>query len=255
MMKVKLHSVYKDFYLVQRQKLSVLTNLNMVIEKGSFIVILGASGCGKSTLLSMIAGLTMPTSGTIIAGGQEVTGPSPSRTLLFQQPSLLPWLTVQENIAFGCQIRGEKHNLQERVRDFIEVIGLTGFEDSHPPELSVGMAQRVSLARALIGQPELLLLDEPFGALDTLNRTRLQDELIQIWHDRELTTIFVTHDIDEALTVGEKIVFLGGTPCTIQSVYDVNLPYPREIASNSFFQLRQQIIADLQELIKNDHLY
>ncbi len=189
----------------------------------------------------------MPSSGQIQANGKTVIGPAPDRSILFQQPSLLPWLTVAENIAFGCRLRGELDTLKGKVEGLMQMIGLVGFEDRHPVELSVGMAQRVCLARALIGQPKALLLDEPFGALDIFNRTRLQNELIKIWQQRPFTAILVTHDIDEALVVAEKIIILGGRPATALSVYDVDLAYPRDIASQSFFEARSQVLHQLRE--------
>lgn len=189
----------------------------------------------------------MPTAGQILADNKSILGPSPDRSLLFQQPSLLPWLSVAENIVFGCRLRGEMDNLEDRLAELMKMIGLIGFEDRHPVELSVGMAQRVCLARALIGQPKALLLDEPFGALDIFNRIRLQNELIQIWRQRPFTGILVTHDIDEALVVAEKIIILGGHPATALSKYTVNLPYPRDIASLSFFEARSQVLQQLRD--------
>lgn len=223
-----------------------MAGVNLWLEAGCFTAIVGESGCGKSTLLNMLAGLTTPTSGQILANGAPVAGPSPERSLLFQQPSLLPWLTVADNIAFGCRLRGEVESLHDRVKDLMQMIGLVGFEDRHPAELSVGMAQRVCLARALIGQPKAILLDEPFGALDIFNRTRLQNELIHIWQQRRFSAILVTHDIDEALVVAEKIIVLGGRPATAVSVYDVDLPYPRDIASLSFFEARREVLRRLR---------
>jgi len=188
----------------------------------------------------------MPTSGEILTDGKPVRGPSPDRSLLFQQPSLLPWLSVADNIVFGCRLRGDLNNLAERLAELMTMIGLVGFEDRHPVELSVGMAQRVCLARALIGRPKALLLDEPFGALDIFNRIRLQNELIQIWRHRPFTGVLVTHDIDEALVVAQKIIILGGRPTTALSVYTVDLPYPRDIASLSFFEARSQVLQKLR---------
>lgn len=224
----------------------VLDQVNFQIEAGSLTAIVGESGAGKSTLLSLLAGLIRPTSGVILADDRPVLGPSPERSLLFQQPSLLPWLSVADNIVFGCRLRGELNNLTSRLTQLLEMIGLLGFEHHHPAELSVGMAQRVCLARALIGQPKALLLDEPFGALDIFNRIRLQNELIQIWQQRPFTGILVTHDIDEALVVAEKIIIIGGHPATAMSVYPVTLPYPRDIASLAFFAARNEVIQQLR---------
>lgn len=245
-MKIETQEVCQSFPLTRGKSHPVLEGVNLTVEAGCFTVILGESGCGKSTLLNLLAGLVMPTVGQILANGKPVIGPSPDRSILFQQPSLLPWLTVAENIAFGCRLRGEFDTLQSKVHDLMQMIGLVGCDDRHPAELSVGMAQRVCLARALIGQPKALLLDEPFGALDIFNRTRLQNELIKIWQHRPFTAILVTHDIDEALVVAEKIIILGGHPATAQSVYDVDLAYPRDIASQPFFTARGQILHQLR---------
>lgn len=246
-LKIEASGLCQSFPLTRGRSHAVLAGVSLVVERGSFTVILGESGCGKSTLLNLLAGLVMPTSGQIQANGKLVVGPSPDRSILFQQPSLLPWLTVAENIAFGCRLRGELDSLPGRVEDLMKMIGLVGFEDRHPAELSVGMAQRVCLARALIGQPKTLLLDEPFGALDIFNRTRLQNELIKIWQQRPFTAILVTHDIDEALVVAEKIIVLGGRPATAQKVYDVDLAYPRDIASHAFLEARSQLLHQLRE--------
>lgn len=241
-MKIEAQNLCKSFSLSQSRSQSVLEGIDFFVDSGCLTAILGESGCGKSTLLNLLAGLTKPTSGQILADGRPVSGPSPDRSILFQQPSLLPWLTVADNIAFGCRLRGQLDALQDKVEALMRMIGLVGFEDRHPAELSVGMAQRVCLARALIGQPSILLLDEPFGALDIFNRVRLQNELIHIWQLRRFTAILVTHDIDEALAVAEKIIILGGSPTKARSVYDVKLPYPRDIASQSFFEARSQIL-------------
>jgi ABC-type nitrate/sulfonate/bicarbonate transport system ATPase subunit len=245
-LKIQFTNLCQSFPLSRTETLPVLSGLDLRIESGCFTVILGESGCGKSTLLNLVAGLLMPTSGEILASGQPVTGPSPDRSILFQHPSLLPWLTVADNIAFGCRLRGEVAGLQERVNQMMRMAGLAGCQDRHPAELSVGMAQRVCLARALVGVPKALLLDEPFGALDICNRTRLQNELIRIWQDQRFTPILVTHDVDEALVVGEQIIVLGGRPASIISVHDIELPYPRDIASQPFFEARSRILRELQ---------
>ncbi|NJL60011.1 MAG: ABC transporter ATP-binding protein [Desulfobacteraceae bacterium] len=189
--------------------LTVLKDISFIAEDGDFVVVVGESGCGKSTLLNLIAGLLPLTSGDILADNQKITGTHPSRSILFQQPSLLPWLNTMENIVFGCKLRGELNNLEERSEQLIEIMGLSGFENHYPHELSVGMAQRACLARALMGHPKILLLDEPFGALDSMNRTRLQEELIEFWAVENFTVIFVTHDIDEAIVLGNKICGFG----------------------------------------------
>ncbi len=245
-MKICINQLSQSFPLPRAVDQAVLAGINLQIEAGCFTVILGESGCGKSTVLNLVAGLLTPTVGEILANGAVVSGPSPERSILFQQPSLLPWLTVAENIAFGCRLRGERAGLQARVDELIRMIGLVGFEERDPVELSLGMAQRVCLARALIGKPKALLLDEPFGALDICNRIRLQSELLRIWQRERFTALLVTHDIDEALVVGQQVVVLGGRPATILSVHGVDLPYPRDITSPAFFEARRVLLQELQ---------
>lgn len=246
-MKIDAKDLCRAFNLTRHRKHAVLDQVNLSFEPGSFTAILGESGCGKSTLLNLLSGLSLPTSGRILADGKPVLGPSPDRSLLFQQASLLPWLTIADNIVFGCRLRGELANLDERLAALMRLIGLVGYENRYPVELSVGMAQRVCLARALIGQPKALLLDEPFGALDIFNRIRLQNELIQIWQLTPFTGILVTHDIDESLIVAQKIIILGGSPTTVQSLYTVDLPYPRDIATLAFFEARRQVLQQLRD--------
>lgn len=246
-MKIEAKDLCRSFTLPQHRNHAVLNQVNLVFESGSFTAILGESGCGKSTLLNLLSGLNLPTSGQLLADGKPVLGPSPDRSLLFQQASLLPWLTIADNIVFGCRLRGDMYHLEQRLAAWLRLIGLVSYENRYPAELSVGMAQRVCLARALIGQPKALLLDEPFGALDIFNRIRLQNELIQIWQQAPFTGILVTHDIDEALVVAQKIIVLGGSPATVHSLYTVDLPYPRDIASLSFFEARSQVLQQLRD--------
>jgi len=230
---------------------AIVEGVNLQLASGSLTAIIGESGVGKSTLLSLLAAIRQPTSGQVLADGKPMTGPSPDRILLTQQPSLLPWLSVADNVVFGCRLRGEVDNLSERLHGVVSLIGLLGFEHLYPAELSVGMAQRVCLARALIGQPRALLLDEPFGALDIFTRLRLQNELIAIWQQRPFTGILVTHDLDEALIVGQQVVILSGHPATVASVCPIDLPYPRDIASLPFFEARAQVLAKLRALSSN----
>jgi ABC-type nitrate/sulfonate/bicarbonate transport system ATPase subunit len=245
-LKIDIQGLGKTYCLSRGREHHVFSNINLTVEPGSMLVILGASGCGKSTLLNIIAGLRESSCGTIRADGEIVDGPSPLRNLLFQNPSLLPWLTVAENISFGCQVRGDKQNLANRVSNLIEMIGLTTFANAYPAELSVGMVQRVCLAIALLANPKLLLLDEPFSSLDTFKRHALQQEVVKIWQQRKLTTIVVTHDIDEGIMLGQRIVLLGGAPCTIKKIYDIKLPYPRDPKNHDFFELRNSIIEELK---------
>jgi len=245
-LKIVLTEIAKTYQTASSSEVQALAGVNLTIEPGASVVVLGESGCGKSTLLNLIAGLTSPTSGSITADGAPITGPSPERSILFQHPSLLPWLTTVENITFGCRLRGDMDDIGRRTRELIRMTGLRGFELAHPSELSVGMAQRVSLARAMIGRPKVLLLDEPFSSLDTLKRSHLQAELVAFWRQRRFTCVMVTHDIDEAVAVGERVVFLGGRPAGILAEHRIDLPFPRDITSNEFFEARRNILDEMR---------
>lgn len=249
-MKIRIEKIKKDYCLPKKARLSVLDDITLEIENGDFVIMLGESGCGKSTLLNIIGGLTPATSGTVWVNDRPVVGPHPEISMHFQQPSLLPWLDVEDNIAFGCRIRGDLENLEYRVNEFIEMMGLSGFEKTLPAELSVGMACRVSLARALVGRPDIFLLDEPFGSLDTFTRSRLQEELINIWLSEGFTAIFVTHDIAEAVLMGNKIVLLGGQPCRIMDIIKTDLPYPRRMTDESFFRCKKDILEKFKKTVE-----
>jgi ABC-type nitrate/sulfonate/bicarbonate transport system ATPase subunit len=247
--KIEIKNLSQSYCLAHGRRHDVFADVNLTVESGSMVVILGASGCGKSTLLNIITGLKRPSCGLVMADGEIIDGPSPSRNLLFQNPSLLPWLTVTENIAFGCRIRGDEQNLENRVAELVRMIGLSHFANAYPAELSVGMAQRVCLAIALLADPKLLLLDEPFSSLDTFKRHNLQNEVIKIWQQKCLSVIIVTHDIDEAITMGQRVVLMGGHPGTITTISDVALPYPRDPKSAAFIELRNGII---EEVMRDD---
>ncbi len=253
-MKIEINNIEKEFRLPGRKRLSVLKKVDFTVADGDLVVILGESGCGKSTLLNILAGLLEPSRGEIRVDGRKIRGPHPSRSILFQEPSLLPWLTVEENIAFGCKIRGEREDLEDRVKRWIGLLNLSGFEKAHSSELSVGMAQRVCLARALIGNPNILLLDEPFGSLDPFTRSRLQDELIKSWRREAFTALFVTHDIEEGINLGRKIVLLGGRPCGVIEEFDIDLEYPRRITDESFIRLKSDILERFKESIERGSL-
>lgn len=253
-MTIRIKNLTKTYVLPNGKTFPVLDDISITINEGDFVMILGESGCGKSTFLNILAGLLPPTSGKMWMDDEAITGPHPSRSIIFQQPSLLPWLTVEENIIFGCKIRGETDNLK-RVKQLIRIMGLSGFEKTYPSELSVGMAQRVCLARALIGHPETLLLDEPFTALDTFNRTHLQEELMEFWQIESFTGIFVTHDIDEAILMGNRVVLLGGRPCEIVEQFDIDLKYPRDMSHSSFFEIRTTILKKFKEIIVGKDLW
>jgi len=223
-----------------KAKTVALQDIDLDVHTGEMVCLIGESGCGKSTLLQMIAGFDFPTEGTIAVGANLVTGPSHKRAVVFQESSLLPWLTVEENIVLGLEIRGQKEN-REQLRRLLEIIGLVGFEHHRPSELSGGMAQRVAIGRALINDPEILLLDEPFGALDAFTRMRLQDEFVRIWERERYTTIFVTHDIDEAVYLATRVVALTRRPGRNARVFNIHLERPRDRTSSEFIRLRGMI--------------
>ena len=219
---------------------TALKDINLDIGRGEFVVLVGPSGCGKSTLLRSIAGLDVGFSGDILIGGDRVVRPNRSRGLVFQEARLLPWLTAGRNIAFG--MKASEREKRERVRELLDLVGLAGFEDSYPHQLSGGMAQRVAIARALAPRPSILLMDEPFGALDAFTRIKLQDALRDIWRSQNVTTVFVTHDIDESLVLGQKVVVMSARPGRIAEVIDVDLPYPRDRVSDDFARYRNMLL-------------
>jgi sulfonate transport system ATP-binding protein len=218
----------------------VLRDINLTIPDGEFTCILGGSGCGKTTLLRIIAGLERDYSGGVRLGDAAIEGPGLDRGLVFQEHRLLPWLTVHENVGFGI---GDLPTAEkaERVRQYVELVGLKGFEKSYPHQLSGGMAQRAAIARALASRPKLLLLDEPFGALDALTRIRMQQELLRIWSAQRTTMVLVTHDIDEAIFLADRIVVLSSRPGTIKRVIGVDILRPRDRTSYRSIQLRKSI--------------
>lgn len=246
-MKIDVCNVSKTFTRCAGEENIVLDDISFAASSGDFVVILGESGGGKTTLLNLLSGLEPPTSGDIFVDGIKVNGLHPSRSMLFQQPVLLPWLTVKDNVAYGCRIRGDIENLDYRVYQFIEMIGLSGFENAKPASLSLGMAQRVCLARALVGHPEMILLDEPFASLDTFTQEHIQEELVNIWLSERFTAVFVTHDINEAILLGNRIILIGGYPGCVIGVYDIDDPYPRNINDSSFKSYRKKILTNLKQ--------
>jgi NitT/TauT family transport system ATP-binding protein len=202
-----------------------LDTIDLAIEDGTFLTILGASGCGKSTLLNLIAGLDVPTTGRLTIDGAAITKPGPDRVVVFQQPGLYPWLTLRDNIAFGQRMQGSID--WPRIDDIINIMGLAGFETHHPYQLSGGMQQRAALARALVMNPKVLLMDEPFAALDAQTRHRMQTFLLELWDKIGATIIFITHDIDEAIMLGDRLVVMQARPGRIAIDQPVPLPRPR----------------------------
>jgi sulfonate transport system ATP-binding protein len=217
-----------------------LDNISLRVGEGEFVSIVGASGCGKSTLLRIIAGLDDDYRGTVAVQGRKIGGPGLERGIVFQEPRLLPWLTVEENVAFALG-KGGKREKAAIVDGHLEMVGLAGFARAYPGELSGGMAQRVAIARALVNRPEILLLDEPFGALDALTRLKMQTELLDIWRAGRTTMIMVTHDIEEAVYLGDRVVVMSERPGTVRREFAVDLPRPRRRSDAAFLGLRQAI--------------
>lgn len=219
-----------------------LKDIDLEIYRGEFVSIIGASGCGKTTLLRLIGGLDRPQEGEVLLNGVPITGPDPQRGYVFQQGSLFPWLTVEQNIAAGLKARHVYRKEKGRVAEYIRMIGMEGFEKSFPHQISGGMAQRVAIARALINDPELLLMDEPMGALDSFTRADLQDKLLEIRAQNDATMILVTHDVDEAVYLSDRIVIMTPRPGKISEVLEVKLPHPRDRGGVAFTGLRREIL-------------
>jgi NitT/TauT family transport system ATP-binding protein len=222
----------------------VLNDINLDVNEGEFVCLLGPSGCGKSTLLSTMAGFLSPTSGTIKIDGQVVQGPDPRRIFVFQERGVFPWLTVEGNIAFGL-FKLDRSERQQRVAHYIKMVGLEGFEKAYPAALSGGMKQRLEVARALAVNPDMLFLDEPFGALDSITRLIMRGELLRIWEAERKTIIFVTHDIDEAVQLADRVVVMSARPATIQQVVTIDIPHPRDISSAHYLELRDGIFQQI----------
>lgn len=230
-------------YRTPAGEVEALREIDLTIGAGEFVAIVGASGCGKSTLLRIIAGLENGFAGSIRLGNAPISGPGLDRGMVFQEHRLIPWLSVEKNVAFG--LNGLENGERERiVREHLELVGLAGFARAYPHQLSGGMAQRVAIARALVNQPRLLLLDEPFGALDALTKIQMQQEILRIWEAEQATMVLVTHDIDEAIYLGERVVVMSSRPGTVKKVLPVPLPRPRDRTSYEFVQLRKAIYAE-----------
>jgi ABC-type nitrate/sulfonate/bicarbonate transport system ATPase subunit len=230
---------------LQGIRLEVLQSIDLSVAAGEFVALLGPSGCGKSTLLRLVSGLDRPTAGSIRADGVIIDRPDPSRILVFQDPTLFPWASVWKNVATGLDARGVLERQTGRVDDALKLVGLTAFAQAYPHQLSGGMAQRAALARALVNDPALLLLDEPLGQLDSLTRLTLQTELLALWRDKGFTAILVTHDVEEAVWLTSRVIVLSELPAHIKAEFTVDLPYPRHRDNPEFIVLRRQILGTL----------
>lgn len=235
-------NVSKRFLGPDGAEFQALKTASLDVSAGEMVSLVGPSGCGKSTLLRLIAGLDTPSEGELFVGADPITGPSASRGLVFQDPNLFPWLTVRRNVQAGLVARGVLHEKSHEVDEYLRLVGLEAFADSFPHHLSGGMTQRVALARALINHPKILLLDEPLGALDAFTRMRMQDEVLRLWQTRRTTMLFVTHDIDEAIYMSDRIVIMSPRPSRIEQIIDVDLPRPRQRSSPEFLKLRGDIL-------------
>jgi len=227
---------------LEKAPLPVLRQVSFTAEPGEFVALLGPSGCGKSTLLRLVAGLDAPTEGTVEADGTPITRPDPSRILVFQDPTLYPWRTVEGNVSLGLEARGLLKSQRSRVGAALSLVGLSGFGTAYPRQLSGGMAQRVALARALVNEPRLLLLDEPLGKLDSLTRITMQAEILKLWQDARFTALLVTHDVEEALFLAERVLVFSDRPARIKADVKVDVPYPRHRGDPRLAELRHHLL-------------
>jgi ABC-type nitrate/sulfonate/bicarbonate transport system ATPase subunit len=242
-------------FMVDGRDLQILEDINMSVAKGEFVSIVGSSGCGKTTLLRIILGLETGYEGEAVLNGEKISGPSAKRGVVFQKHRLLPWLTVGENVTFGLinlKDRDKKNALADK---YIRLVGLKGFENVFPSQLSGGMAQRAAIARALINKPEILLLDEPLGALDALTRMYMQKELERIWAEEKLTTIMVTHDIDEAVYLSDRIVLMSSRPGKIKKIIDVPISRPRDRDDPYFIKIKDELLAEFHLQAEKEFYY
>ena len=243
---LKLENVSKSFAKIETDEVThALTSVTTTMESGEFISLVGPSGCGKSTMLRLIAGLITPTTGKLTVNGEEIEKPAPDRGMMFQKATLFPWLTVRDNIAFSLKMQGKLKGNEDKVENMIKVIGLEDFREDYPAQLSGGMAQRVALVRSLINEPPILLLDEPLGALDAFTRMNMQDEILRIWQKKQQLAIMVTHDVDEAIYMGTRVLVMDSHPGRIVSDLKIEQPFPRDRSSEAFVAYRNEILKQL----------
>ncbi|WP_027232250.1 ABC transporter ATP-binding protein [Phyllobacterium sp. UNC302MFCol5.2] len=248
---LKISNVSRQFR-VNGGELTALDRVSLDVKAGEFVTIVGASGCGKSTLLRLGAGLDTGHDGLVEHAGKPVTGPSLDRGIVFQEPRLFPWLTVERNVALGLENAAfSKAEKQDLVAKQIALVGLTGFEKAYPHQLSGGMAQRAGIARGLVNRPDVLFLDEPFGALDAITKAHLQGELQDIWAREQITMVLVTHDVDEAVYLGDRVVVMSPRPGRIREIVPVDLPHPRERTSAQLASIRNHVLDILNSTTRN----
>jgi len=233
------------YFELEGRALPVLERISLHLEAGEFVAILGPSGCGKSTLLRLVAGLDFPATGRLSMDGQAIDGPDASRIIVFQDPTLYPWRTVWSNVALGLEARGLLRSHRERVDDVLRLVGLAGFPTAYPRQLSGGMAQRAALARALVNDPKLLILDEPLGQLDSLTRIAMQEEIVSLWQRAGFTTLLVTHDVEEAVFLATRVIVLSDRPARIGAEVVNARPYPRHRGDPHLAELRREIMCHL----------
>ena len=246
---VSIRHVSKQFKMDDGSEFTALSNISFEVADDEFVSFVGPSGCGKTTLLRIIAGLDYATEGKVFVDDTEIVEPSPLVGMVFQEYSLFPWLNVLDNIAFGQKMQGiSKEMRHSEARKYIELVGLTGFERSYPYELSGGMRQRVAIARALANNPDLLIMDEPFGALDAQTRNMMQRELLGIWEKQKKTILFVTHSVDEAVYLSDRIIVLTRGPGQISDIIEVTVPRPRDRTDPEFASLRKKVLTIIESM-------
>lgn len=256
---IELASVTRRFTSPTGKVFTAIRDVNFSVEPGQFCAVVGPSGCGKSTTLGMVAGLDRPSAGSVRVNGKEVNGITQGVSFMFQQDALLPWKSVLDNVALGPTFRGvSKKQAQASARDWLGRVGLKGFEDHHPHQLSGGMRKRVAMAAALINEPSILLMDEPFGALDVQTKAMMSNELLSLWEELKPSVLFITHDLEESVALADRVVVMTSSPGTIKGVYDIDLPRPRGAVQEirfdpRFLELHHQIWESLKDEVERAH--
>ena len=246
MSKLELKNVSKVFEKIEEdEKTHALKNINLSIDNNEFVSIVGPSGCGKSTMLRLISGLIRPSQGKILLDNEEIEQPSSRKGMVFQKPTLFPWLTVGENVGFSGSLKNEEKIDEKEIDSMLKKVGLSEFKNSFPKQLSGGMAQRVSLIRTMIARPEVFLLDEPLGSLDAFTRMNMQDEILNLWQEIKNLMIMVTHDVEEAVYMSSKVIIMEPRPGRVKEIVDIDLDYPRDRTSDKFINYRNKILKTL----------